>query len=333
MPVTPRFSLRQDDGTLYIDIVVPYVRVTNMDFTVIDGVDFSFFCAPYLLKLHLPCAVLCDEDDRAAAVYDPDREHGTLTVKLPKQTPGEWFPNLDLLTTLLAPKRGRDRPAVGPLIQELPTPSSASASSSTDNGAGDGNTAGGAGAGESLESEVDEWMEEPQVPFAEPVFDADTSAPFTYGFAHQHFAFFKPLTDYASILENPAPDDLPASERRAARCAVEDGKFDGDRYVADWQDGYEDALCVAAKEFKPHWVSQFERFAAASAASEAAACPTSPPGGDAFCFGAFTPEEDAALVKIPNQVCLPKRVCAVCSGHACLRRACAACKTGHQQHQ
>jgi hypothetical protein len=69
MPVVPRFRLRQDDEFLYVEIVVPYVRVSDLDF-VLDGCDFSFYCHPYLLRLTLPGGVV--EDERAKAVFDPD---------------------------------------------------------------------------------------------------------------------------------------------------------------------------------------------------------------------------------------------------------------------
>ena len=42
---------------------------------------------------------------------------GTFTVKLPKLNPGETFEGLDLLTTLLAPKRKATAPSK-PLIEQ-----------------------------------------------------------------------------------------------------------------------------------------------------------------------------------------------------------------------
>lgn len=36
-----------------------------------DYCDFSFFCNPYLLKLHFPYP--CIDDERAKAVYDVDK--------------------------------------------------------------------------------------------------------------------------------------------------------------------------------------------------------------------------------------------------------------------
>ena len=36
-----------------------------------DDCDFSFYCNPYLLKLHFPYP--CVDDERAKAVYDVDK--------------------------------------------------------------------------------------------------------------------------------------------------------------------------------------------------------------------------------------------------------------------
>ena len=70
MPVTPRFSLSQDDQFLYVEINVPYVRVTDMDFTVLEC-DFTFYCKPYLLKLSFPGPLV--DDERAKGVFDIEK--------------------------------------------------------------------------------------------------------------------------------------------------------------------------------------------------------------------------------------------------------------------
>lgn len=43
---------------------------------VIDGQDFSFWCQPYLLKLHFPYR--CVDDERAKAQYDIDNVYSIL---------------------------------------------------------------------------------------------------------------------------------------------------------------------------------------------------------------------------------------------------------------
>jgi hypothetical protein len=60
---------------------------------------YTYLCLLHY-SLHLPGHVV--EDERAHTSYDVAA--GEITVKLPKETPGEHFPDLDLLTKLLARK-------------------------------------------------------------------------------------------------------------------------------------------------------------------------------------------------------------------------------------
>lgn len=86
------------------------VRVGDMEF-VIDNCEFSFYCSPYLLKLQFPHP--CVDDERAKAVYDMDKvfwaysldhlqDNGTVFVHVPKAEKGQFFPDMDLLSTILA---------------------------------------------------------------------------------------------------------------------------------------------------------------------------------------------------------------------------------------
>jgi protein SHQ1 len=100
MPITPRFSLTQDDEYIYARISVPHVRVSSAEIE-IEGQNFTFFCAPYLLKLTLPGDLL--DDERANATYDADKDGGTLLVRAPKAVIGQVFEELDLVTRLLQP--------------------------------------------------------------------------------------------------------------------------------------------------------------------------------------------------------------------------------------
>lgn len=102
MVATPKFHVTQDAAWVFVHVHVPFVRVSDMEFYV-DGVAFTFYCKPYLLKLHLPFEVV--DDELAKAVYDPNKENGTIVVHLLKKEPGQHFPDLDLLTKLLQPQR------------------------------------------------------------------------------------------------------------------------------------------------------------------------------------------------------------------------------------
>lgn len=94
--IRPDFSITQDDEFLFISIRLKYVKITNAEFD-IDENNFKFYLKPYFLDLYLPHGILGDE--RAKSSYDV--ESGVLTCTVPKQTKGLFFPNLNLITTLL----------------------------------------------------------------------------------------------------------------------------------------------------------------------------------------------------------------------------------------
>lgn len=62
--------------------------------------------------MNLPGNVI--ENGDATAKYDADC--GVFKLILPKETPGEYFPDLDLLTKLLAPKV---KPEQQPFIENI----------------------------------------------------------------------------------------------------------------------------------------------------------------------------------------------------------------------
>jgi hypothetical protein len=68
----------------------------------------------FLLRLHFPGNLV--DDDRVNASYDISA--GEMNIKIPKETPGEEFPDLDLLTKLLAPKSVKKVPEK-PLIEVI----------------------------------------------------------------------------------------------------------------------------------------------------------------------------------------------------------------------
>ena len=108
MPRTPEFSIHQDDEYVYVVIKVPYIRVKDTEILT-DGVDFTFFCKPYLLKLSFPYELEDSDDERCRAVYDPNTENGIITAHLVKKEKGLYFPDLDLTTRLLAIRSSNDK--------------------------------------------------------------------------------------------------------------------------------------------------------------------------------------------------------------------------------
>ena len=107
MPLTPSFTIHQDEQYVYVVIKVPFIRVKETEILT-DGVDFTFYCKPFLLKLSFPYEVEDCDDERCRAVYDPNVENGTITAHLAKKEKGCYFPDLDLTTRLLALRSSND---------------------------------------------------------------------------------------------------------------------------------------------------------------------------------------------------------------------------------
>jgi protein SHQ1 len=104
--ITPIFSLRQDDNTVTIELHCKYIKAVNVEM-VIDQNSFYFHCKPYYLRyktalcsLHFNASLT--EDGTEKSSYNVDT--GVITLQIPKLVPGEFFTDLDLLTTLMSKK-------------------------------------------------------------------------------------------------------------------------------------------------------------------------------------------------------------------------------------
>ncbi len=104
MPLQPKFLIRQTDEALKLEICVPFVKVSDLEYRVIDERHLYFSCKPYLLRLQLPGRVHDEEHVDTNAKYDWNVNHGTVFLHLVKKIPGESFEDLDLLSKLIAPK-------------------------------------------------------------------------------------------------------------------------------------------------------------------------------------------------------------------------------------
>jgi len=187
----------------------PYIKAAGADFF-IEGDMFQCHVKPYFLRLRLPGRVL--EDGRESAQYDVDK--GEMVVRLPKETKGETFADLDLHTKLLATSsEANKKKDKGPLIQVV------------------GESVDPAEAKEENESEEEEDWELPQeVPSIEkPIWGG---AP--YGFNNQVTGFVTELGDelFDVVLIADA-DRLSEAERRVQRVKDEDEKFDQEYYMCD----------------------------------------------------------------------------------------------------
>ncbi|XP_069499304.1 protein SHQ1 homolog isoform X2 [Ambystoma mexicanum] len=215
--LTPAFDLSQDPDFLTIIIKVPYARVSEFD-VYYEGEDFKFYAKPYFLRLTLPGRIV--EDGREKASYNVDE--GTFTVKLPKETPGEHFEGLGMLTTLLAQKGTR---SAKPLVEELDTPT------------------------EPEEDDDDfDWQVE-QAPFEEYAVPLNSQC--SYGFGNLRSGVFSRLQDELNdVIDLKSPDITPVEERQPAQLAAEDVKFDPDHYLADL---FEDDAIQQMLKYRPWW--------------------------------------------------------------------------------
>ncbi|KAJ4926587.1 hypothetical protein JOQ06_014337 [Pogonophryne albipinna] len=221
--ITPAFDLSQDPEYLILCIRVPYTRTSEFDLF-IDGTDFKFYAKPYFLRLSLPGQVV--EDGREKAKFDIDK--GLFTVWVPKETTGEHFEGLQMLTSLLAPKGAR---SAKPLIEDVSTGCSE-----------------GAGDADEDEEEFD-WQVE-QEEYKESS-EEELGALQKYGFGNQRSGVFARLQEeLTDVIDVKNPEGATAAERRRGRLEVEASDFSPDHYLADL---FEDEEIKRLLKFSPWW--------------------------------------------------------------------------------
>ncbi|NXS94521.1 SHQ1 protein, partial [Jacana jacana] len=258
--ITPAFELTQDPDFLTIVIKIPYARASEFD-VYFEGEDFKFYAKPYFLRqLTLPGRVV--EDGREKASYNTDE--GTLTVRLPKEIPGQYFEGLDMLTSLLAPKKSRSGK---PLVEEI----AASAELSEE------------------EEEEFDWEIE-QTPYKEM---AESKLPlqYRYGFGNLRSGVFQRLQEELSdVIDIKDPDQTPLDERRRKRLTAEAAKFDPDHYLADF---FEDEAIQHVLKYKPWWVDAHKKMRDFKGESHQEQ--------DTHSFVVFSEEEKEQLRKFTNK--------------------------------
>ncbi|KAL1915970.1 uncharacterized protein VTP21DRAFT_6358 [Calcarisporiella thermophila] len=235
--ITPSFHLSQDNDFLTITIHTPYIRAQDVEFFV-DGNEFKFHLRPYFLRLTLPGRVV--EDERASASYDV--QTGDITVKLPKETPGEEFKDMDMITKLLA-RKGESPSGGKPLIEVV----------------GEDKVEGEALLDEDKEKakdlEVEEgiefdWQLPQEIP--QPLLTSTQ-----YGFNNQYHGYFthvqETLNEINEILE---PETSSPDSRRADRLAAEDAKFDEEYYMSDFVN---DEEIQSVLKYKTKWWRELRR--------------------------------------------------------------------------
>ena len=227
--ITPFFTITQDDEFIFIDVKISHIRFSapNIEMTINNEV-FVFSLPPYYLRLRLPYP--CIEDDRSHAEYDSKLE--CVKIRIPKETKGQFFPDLDLTAKLLArtndPKLGdigqQEKPTK-PLIEEVGQPVSQAEK-------------------DLEEGEQFNWEVEQQVP-TNPTLeklgaDGDDSTnvtiqPIKYGFNNQYDQIVGvSMANGNDINELGNPESTPDTDRIIERLIKENIKFDPEIYAADY---------------------------------------------------------------------------------------------------
>ncbi|XP_065791359.1 protein SHQ1 homolog [Muntiacus reevesi] len=235
--LTPAFDLSQDPDFLTVAIRVPYARVSEFD-VYFEGVDFKFYAKPYFLRLTLPGRIV--ENGNEQGSYDADK--GIFTIRLPKETPGQHFEGLNMLTALLAPRKSR---TAKPLVEEI------GASEVSEEG---------------VEDDDDEFdWEIEQSPYEE-VPESALNPNCRYGFGNLRSGVFQRLQDELSdVIDIKDPDFTSAAERRQKRLAAELAKFDPDHYLADFM---EDEAVKRVLEYNPWWTGLYSEMMASLGKSQ-----------------------------------------------------------------
>ncbi|CAH0514735.1 unnamed protein product [Peronospora belbahrii] len=271
MVATPKFHVRQDQAWIFVHVHVPFVRVLETEFHV-DGMDFSFFCKPYLLKLHFPHEVL--DNDLTKAVYDPNKDNGMIVVHLPKKEPGQVFPDLDMLTKLLQPREyPLDRLGLSkaPLIEVLTPPSEESSGCIQDKSeelycCNDKDVVPLTDHVQTDSSLLGLEVTESAPKFGSMKFDTEkkkasefmgvrvTDLTPSYGFNNAYSDFFRVWHgEVSEIVSLPDPEHIQPEQRRILREAAEEQQFDIERYLMDFANQGDDMYFKLAMDYVPFW--------------------------------------------------------------------------------
>ncbi|XP_026068988.1 protein SHQ1 homolog [Carassius auratus] len=221
--ITPAFELSQDADFLTIVIRVPYTRTSEFDIY-IQGEDFKFYAKPYFLRLTLPGRIV--EDGREKASFDIDK--GLFTLHVPKETPGEHFEGLEMLTSLLAPKGSR---SAKPLVEDT-------------------EACGGVCEEEEEEEEEFDWQIEQEVYTETP---AETLKEYhKYGFGNLRSGVFARLQEELNeVIDLKDPDNTAPELRRHNRLEAETTIFCADHYMVNLYEDEEEIRNLL--KFKPWW--------------------------------------------------------------------------------
>lgn len=207
----------------------------------------------------MKCARRLVEDGRERAVHDASS--GILTVWLPKETSGEHFDDLHMVSELL---RVPSRQAVRrPLIEVV---------SSLENA--DEMDADAASSQDEDELNLGDVEVDQNIPSADELHSLSCTP--GYGFNAAYSAIFRGLDEDGDLLMLRAADEITPVQRRVARLASEDADFEVEHYIADFCMPEE---CEAARVFSPWWFAPLEATSTGASTSTSASDPKPPDHG------------------------------------------------------
>ncbi|PVZ98959.1 hypothetical protein BB558_005029 [Smittium angustum] len=204
--ITPKFKVTQDTDFIYISIHVLHIRAKEIEFDV-EGKEFRFFANPYYLRLKFPAEIVEDEESKAQF----DVSEGCISVKLGKANKGENFPDLDLLSVLLATKtESREKVPKKSIIEVL-----------------DDNTE--TNYDSSQESEYETDWEIPQE------IEEDIILKVNYGFNNQYNGWFVHADQTPNEINDiPEPESTTNKERGSIQKQKEDNDFNEEYYMNNY---------------------------------------------------------------------------------------------------
>ncbi|XP_077287096.1 protein SHQ1 homolog [Arctopsyche grandis] len=213
--LVPKFKLDQTDQTVTVKIHSPYSNIEDAE-VYVEKNEFIFSSTPYHLRLNLPGDIV--ENDVSVGKYDCDSGYYTFTFD--KVNEGEFFKDLDMVTSLLAPKEMTD--VTRDLIEIINSGPE--------------------------ESGIVESVEPSRLPNADISF---TNHQFAYGFANKTSGSFRNLSgEFPNIFELKTPEEISFGDRKKLMQEYENTKFSSDHYLADY---FDEELISPILAYKASW--------------------------------------------------------------------------------
>lgn len=244
MVLCPNFSITQDDDYVYVRINVPYIRVSDAE-SIVEGNDFTFYCKPYLLKLTFPGELDGNNEETCRAAYDPFTDNGTIIANLPKVVKGQYFQDLDLITSLLQKRIMKDNHASASPVIEVLSSSDNVHNTDIDTSSED------VDAIDYYRDMIDnELLQSTQDHLRRINLDS-----VKYGFNNSYSNVFGSILEDNILELKENPDVISHHRRRDLRLLAEKSCFSPERYLGDYFHCESDMLYLDSIEYEAFWNS------------------------------------------------------------------------------